>query len=75
MLYLSGLDVQIKFGDDFLTPITTDGQGWANVSYTVPLDQKLGPVTVQFIFSDNPEPSWLGQFLISQILKSAQIPS
>ena len=59
---LSGLDVQIKFGDDFLTPITTDGQGWANVSYTVPLDQKLGPVTVQFIFSDNP-----GAFLIGTI--------
>ena len=54
--------MQIKFGDDFLTPITTDGQGWANVSYTVPLDQKLGPVTVQFIFSDNP-----GAFLVGTI--------
>ena len=59
---LSGLDVQIKFGDDFLAPITTDAQGWANVSYTVPLDQKLGPVTVQFIFSDNP-----GAFLVGTI--------
>ena len=59
---LSGFDVQIQFGDDLLSPITTDGQGWANVSYTVPFDQKLGPVIVQFTFSDNP-----GAFLVGTV--------
>ena len=48
---LSNYEVGLQFHETWLSPQTTDGEGFANFSYTVPYDHPLGLIVVQMIFN------------------------
>ncbi len=48
---LAGYDVGLEFHETWLTSATTDGEGFANFSYTVPYDHPLGLIVVQMVYN------------------------
>ena len=48
---LSDYEVALQFHETWLTSTTTDGEGFANFTYTVPYDHPLGLIVVQMIFN------------------------
>ena len=48
---LSNYEVALRFHETWLTPTTTDGEGFANFSYNVPYDHPLGLIVVQMMFN------------------------
>ena len=47
---LSGYDVSYEFRDSQIGVVTTDSQGFANITHTIPLSQPLGLTNVEIIF-------------------------
>jgi hypothetical protein len=48
---LSSYEVGLQFHESWLSPATTDAEGFANFSYTVPYDHPLGLIVVQFVYN------------------------
>jgi len=48
---LSSYEVGMQFHESWLSPTTTDAEGFANFSYTVPYDHPLGLIVVQFVYN------------------------
>ena len=48
---LSSYEVGLEFHETWLTPQTTDGEGYANFSYQIPYDHPLGLIVVQMVFN------------------------
>ena len=48
---LPSYDVSLQFHETWLAGQTTDGEGFANFSYTVPYDHPLGLIVVQMAFN------------------------
>lgn len=48
---LSAYEVSLKFHETWLSSQSTDGEGFANFSYTVPYDHPLGLIVVQMAFN------------------------
>ena len=48
---LGNYEVSLKFHDTWLSEATTDGEGFANFSYSVPYDHPLGLIVVQMAFN------------------------
>ena len=48
---LSSYEVALQFHETWLSPQTTDGEGFANFSFNVPYDHPLGLIVVQMSFN------------------------
>ena len=48
---LSTYEVALQFHETWLSPQITDGEGFANFSFTVPYDHPLGLIVVQMVFN------------------------
>ena len=48
---LSTYEVALQFHETWLSPQITDGEGFANFSYTIPYDHPLGLIVVQMVFN------------------------
>ncbi|MEC9194527.1 MAG: DUF4129 domain-containing protein [Candidatus Thermoplasmatota archaeon] len=48
---LSNYEVGLQFHETWLTPQSTDGEGFANFTFTVPYDHPLGLIVVQMVFN------------------------
>ena len=48
---LTNYEVALQFHETWLSPTITDGEGFANFSYTVPYDHPLGLIVVQMMFN------------------------
>ena len=48
---LAGLTVAVLFDETWLTSNTTNSQGRANFTHTVPLDQPLGLITISIMYN------------------------
>ena len=48
---LSGYDVGLEFHETWLPSQTTDGEGFANFSYTLPYDHPLGLIVVSMVYN------------------------
>ena len=70
---LSGYDVSYEFRGAPIGTVQTDGEGFANVSHTIPFSQPLGLTNVQITFAGSSD-LWLPK-LISQQLMSAHLLS
>ena len=48
---LPNYEVALQFHETWLAPTTTDGEGFANFTYTVPYDHPLGLIVVQMMYN------------------------
>ena len=48
---LSNYEVGLQFHETWLAPQTTDGEGFANFTFSVPYDHPLGLIVVQMVFN------------------------
>ena len=48
---LSSYEVGLQFHETWLAPQTTDGEGFANFTFSVPYDHPLGLIVVQMVFN------------------------
>ena len=48
---LSTYEVALQFHETWLSPQITDGEGFANFSFTIPYDHPLGLIVVQMVFN------------------------
>ena len=48
---LSNYEVGLRFHETWLSPQNSDGEGFANFSYSVPYDHPLGLIVVQMVFN------------------------
>ncbi len=48
---LSNYEVALQFHETWLAPETTDGEGFANFTFSVPYDHPLGLIVVQMVFN------------------------